>query len=60
MAYEGVASSFPDSVLRIVLINGPKTAVNKWESAARQPGQPLPSIIEFREAGRKGLGPSTH
>jgi hypothetical protein len=27
---------------------------------ALQPGQPLPSVIEFREAGRKGLGPSTH
>jgi hypothetical protein len=49
-------------VLKIVLTTGLErdfiTGVR--ESAARQPGQPLPSVIEFREARRKGLGLSTH
>jgi len=62
MEDEWVASSFPDDVLRIVLTDGPDRAVipGLWVSTARQPGQPLPSVIEFREAGRKGLDPSTH
>jgi hypothetical protein len=62
MEDERFANSFPDGVLRIVLTEGPERALipGLWESAARQPGQPLPSVIEFREAGRKGLGPSTH